>query len=51
MFTVHFSVTVPFELIGSQHIYVTGSHNELGNWEVDRAIKLNKCENGYYDLL
>ncbi|KAL3097060.1 hypothetical protein niasHS_002776 [Heterodera schachtii] len=46
MFTVHFDVSVPFALHDDQFVFVTGSHEHLGNWETGKALKLDKRENG-----
>ena len=47
MFTVHFSVTLPLQTHDWQYVFVTGSHEQLGNWNVDRALKLKKSNTGY----
>uniref|UniRef100_A0A914GPX8 Uncharacterized protein n=1 Tax=Globodera rostochiensis TaxID=31243 RepID=A0A914GPX8_GLORO len=46
MFTVHFDVSVSFALHNDQFVFVTGSHEHLGNWETGKALKLDKRENG-----
>ena len=44
-FTVHFAVTAP-DLHDGDFVFVTGNHEELGNWEPSKALKLIKNNDG-----
>lgn len=46
MFTVHFTVTVHTPLQDGESVFVTGSHDVLGVWEPNRALRLTKNEHG-----
>lgn len=48
MFTVHFSVSVPFPTLDDQFVFVSGSHDQLGIWDTSRALKLCKNEAGFW---
>jgi len=47
MFTVHFAVTAS-DLREGDFIFVTGNHDELGNWEPSKALKLIKNHDGIF---
>ena len=47
MFTVHFSVSVPFPTHDDQFVFVSGSHERLGAWDTSRALKLSRTETGF----
>jgi hypothetical protein len=48
LFTVHFSVSVPSSMHDDQFVFATGSHEQLGNWDTNRALKLTKTDTGYF---
>lgn len=48
MFTLHFSVSVPFPIFDEQYVFVTGSHESLGSWDTRRALRLEKDDKNHW---
>nr|CAD2188034.1 unnamed protein product [Meloidogyne enterolobii] len=48
MFTLHFSVSVPFPIFDDQFVFVTGSHESLGSWDTRRALRLEKDDENHW---
>lgn len=48
MFTIHFTVSVESPIIvhENESIFVVGSHENLGNWHSNNALKLTRNNNG-----
>ena len=45
-YTLHFAVTCP-DLEEGDHLFLTGSVEELGHWAPKRALKLKANEKGF----
>lgn len=53
MFTIYFTVSVESPIIvhKNESIFVVGSHESIGNWHPNNALKLIRNDNGYIILV
>ncbi|KAL7071335.1 hypothetical protein ACQ4LE_009520 [Meloidogyne hapla] len=49
MVTVNFSVSVPFQILEGQSVFVTGATKKLGSWNARKALQLKKGKDGRWN--